>query len=120
MSDINKVNLAGTKAKGKRPYFLAEKQTEQAMSITMALAMELSVARERIDTLECLLAEKGILSRDEIEQYKPDPQEVARRSQQTQEYLARILRILQQDKEEMAGNDLSVEEVQDQLTKTTP
>lgn len=51
MADIDKLTLAGTKAKGKRPYFLAEKQTEQTLSITMALAMELAVARERIDTL---------------------------------------------------------------------
>ncbi|MBU3023546.1 hypothetical protein [Aestuariibacter sp. A3R04] len=117
MADIDKVNLAGTKAKGKRPYFLADKQTEQTLSITMALAMELAVARERIDTLECLLEEKGVISREEVEHYKPNAEEVARRSLQTQEYLARILRILQQDREALAVNDLSVQEVQDILTR---
>lgn len=119
MTDINKINLAGTKAKGNRPYFLNDKQTEQVMSITMALAMELSVTRERVATLECLLEEKGLLTRDEIENYKPDAAEVATRSIATQEYLARILRILQQDKEEqMSENDPSIESAQWDLTRS--
>lgn len=116
MAEIDKLNLAGTKAKGQRPYFLADKQTEQVMSITMALAMELSVARERIATLECVLEQKGVLTREELEAFKPGAEEVAKRSQDTQEYLARILRIIQQDKEELTSNDPSVEEVQEKLT----
>lgn len=117
MTDINKLNLAGTKAKGKRPYFLDSKQTEQVMSITMAVAMELSVTRERVATLECLLEEKGILSRDELTSYKPNADEVAKRSVETQEYLARILRIIQQDNEDqMAEGEPSVQQAQDQLT----
>ena len=118
MADINKLDLAGTKAKGQRPYFMNDKQTEQVMSITMALAMELSVTRERVSTLECLLEEKGILTREEVENYSPDKEEVARRSASTQEYLARILRILQQDKEQIDGRDPSVEDIQDILTKS--
>lgn len=118
MTDINKIDLAGTKAKGNRPYFLNDKQTEQVMSITMAVAMELSVTRERVATLECLLTEKGVLTRDEIESYKPDSAEVAARSLSTQEYLARILRILQQDKEEqLSEDDPSIESAQQELTR---
>lgn len=117
MTDINKLDLAGTKAKGKRPYFLADKQTEQVMSIAMSLAMELSVTRERLATLECLLSEKGLVDRSEVEDYEPGKDEVAARSASTQEYLARILRIMQQDREEMERDDPSVEEVQEALTK---
>jgi hypothetical protein len=118
MTDINKIDLAGTKAKGNRPYFLNDKQTEQVMSITMAVAMELSVTKERLATLECLLEDKGILTRDEIENYKPNETEVAVRSVDIQEYLARILRILQQDKEEqMSEYDPSIAFAQQELTK---
>ena len=117
MAEIDKLNLAGSKAKGQRPYFLADKQTEQVMSMTMALAMELSVARERVATLECLLEQKGVLTREEIETFEPDAQEVAQRSQATQEYLARIMRILQQDNEQLTADDLSVEQVQENLTR---
>ena len=118
MTEINKLDLAGTKAKGKRPYFLENKQTEQVMSMVMSLAMELSVTRERLATVECLLAEKGLVNREEIDGYTPDNAETARRSAETQEFLARITRILQQDKEEMQRNDPSIEEVQAALTKT--
>jgi predicted nucleic acid-binding Zn-ribbon protein len=117
LSDTEKLNLAGAKAKGQRPYFLAEKQTEQVLSVTMALAMELSVTRERLASLECLLEEKGVVSKKMIDNYKPGKQEVARRSVETQEYLARILRIMQQDKEEMEANDPTMEEIQEELTK---
>ncbi|OFA29878.1 hypothetical protein BAE46_13410 [Glaciecola punicea] len=119
MTDINKLDLAGTKAKGQRPYFLENKQTEQVMSIAMALSMELTVTRERVGTLECLLEEKGVLTRTEINSYQPNKQEVAKRSSDTQVFLARILRVLQQDREEMQGNDPTMEEVQEWLTRET-
>jgi len=115
--DINKLDLAGTKAKGKRPYFLESKQTEQVMSIVMSLAMELSVTRERLASLECLLEQNGSLDRETLNSFEPDKQEVAKRSADTQEFLARILRIMQQDKEEMQRDDPTMEQVQEMLTK---
>lgn len=115
--DINKLDLAGTKAKGKRPYFLESKQTEQVMSVVMSLAMELSVTRERLASLECLLEQNDSLDREALNSYEPDKQEAAKRSADTQEYLARILRIMQQDKEEMQRNDPTMEQVQEILTK---
>lgn len=111
MTSIDKLALAGKKAKGQRPYFMQDKQTEQVMSIAMALAMELNVARERIDSLERILEQKGILSADEVDSFVPDKAEADRRSIQTQEYLARVLRILQQNKEELMSDDPSVAEV---------
>ncbi len=116
--DINKLDLAGTKAKGKRPYFLESKQTEQVMSIVMSLAMELSVTRERLASVECLLEDRGLLDREQLNSYQPDKSEAERRSADTQEFLARILRIMQQDKEEMQRNDPTMEEVQEKLTKS--
>ena len=40
----------------------------------MAVAGELSVLRERLDTIERLARAKGLLSLDEIEGYRPDEQ----------------------------------------------
>tara|TARA_R110002167_G_scaffold349844_1_gene561804 strand:- start:19091 stop:19465 length:375 start_codon:yes stop_codon:yes gene_type:complete len=117
LSDAEKVNLAGTKAKGQRPYFLADKQTEQALSVAMTLAMELSVTKERLASLECILVDKGLIAEDELDHYQPSKEEVAKRSLETQAYLARVLRIMQQDKEELEGNDPDMQSVQDELTK---
>ena len=64
--NLDPVVMANRRAKGKRPQFLDDPAVERVMSIAMSVAAELAVARERIDTLERLLAQKGILSAAEI------------------------------------------------------
>ncbi len=92
---------ASAKPAGKRPYFLTP-EVERVMAITMAVAQELAVTRERMDTLERLLEQKGVVSRDEIETFAPNPDEAVARGLWVQEYLARILRIVQQEGEAVA------------------
>ncbi|MEE2002910.1 hypothetical protein QWY20_15745 [Alkalimonas sp. MEB108] len=115
---IDAIDLAGTKAKGTRPWFLADQQTEQVLSIAMALATELAVTRERLTTLEAILVQQRVLSKDAIEEYRPSKQETAERSAAMQEYLARILRIVQQDKESIGAQDKSMEQIQAELTRS--
>ena len=104
---------ASAKPAGKRPYFL-DPAVERTTAIVMAVVQELAVARERVDTLERLLEAKGVLARDEIERFAPTPAQAAERGLWMQEYLARILRILQQEAEGIeaaAKGDLYSEEV---------
>jgi hypothetical protein len=113
---------AGRKPAGKRPYFL-HAEVERVMAITMAVAQELAVARERIDTLERLLEAKGVLDRPEIEAFVPAPEQAAERGLWTQEYIARVLRILQQEGEAIAAGekgDLLSEEVAVELSAGAP
>ena len=95
MSVMDAIAGAGAKAAGKRPYFLDE-EVETVLAITMAAVQELSVARQRIDTLERLLEHRGVIQRSEIENYVPDQAAAVERSLATQEYIARVLRIVQQ------------------------
>jgi gamma-glutamyl phosphate reductase len=109
---------AGRKPAGKRPYFL-DAEVERVLAITMAVVQELAVARERIDTLERLLEAKGVVARAEIEAYAPSAAVNAERGAWTQEYLARVLRIVQQEGEAIAAagkGDLYSEEVAVELT----
>ncbi len=109
--------LAGASAKpaGKRPYFLTP-EVERVLAITMAVVQELSVARERIDTLERLLARHGVLTREEIDAFVPTPAEAAERGAWVQEYLVRVLRIVQQEGEAAAaGAELASEELAPEL-----
>ncbi len=109
---------AGRKPAGKRPYFL-DPQVERVLAITMALSQELAVARERIDTLERLLAGAGVLAPGAVEGFTPTPAQAAERGLWTQEYLARVFRILQQEGEAIAAagkGDLLSEEVAVELT----
>jgi gamma-glutamyl phosphate reductase len=104
---------ASAKPAGKRPYFL-DPEVERVLAITMAAVQELAVARERIDTLERLLEAKGVVTRGEIERFEPTTDQAAERGQWLQEYLARVLRIVQQEGEAIAADqrgDLYSEDV---------
>ncbi|NHO67224.1 hypothetical protein G8770_16875 [Aestuariicella hydrocarbonica] len=119
---LDYLQLAGTKAKGKRPQFFADSDNERLLSILMAVAGELAVTRERLDTLERLLEAKGLLSQDEIETFTPDSDQAEARGLLQQEYIARILRVVQQEKEALeeqqhcqSNNDLS--EIEQELSR---
>jgi hypothetical protein len=107
--------MANAKAQGKRPEYFADPMTEQSFSITMALMAELAVARERIDTLERILVSKGVLAKDEIENYQPDAATGQARQLAQVEYSARVLRPLQQAVEAMSPNQLNMSDMADQL-----
>jgi hypothetical protein len=111
MSFEDALRGAGNKPAGKRPYFLAP-EVERVLAITMAVVQELAVARQRADTLERLLLAKGVLAAGDIDAYAPSPQAAVERAQWTQEYLARVLRIVQQENEAAAAQgELASEEV---------
>lgn len=113
---INDALLASAaKPAGKRPYFL-NPEVERVMAITLAVAQELAVARQRIDTLERLLDAKGVLDRAAIDTFRPDADAAAERGLWTQEYLTRVLRIVQQEGEAAAAKgDITSEAVAEEL-----
>ncbi|MCS6967681.1 MAG: hypothetical protein RMJ44_00850 [Cytophagales bacterium] len=118
--EINDILLAGAKAKGKRPYFFEDPAVERVLNITMAVAGELAVLRERLDTIERLLEAKGILSRAEIEAYRPDAKSEEERQRWHAAYIARILRIVQQEMEAIQDspeNNRTMDEVAEELEK---
>lgn len=115
---IDPLKHAGAKPKGKRPYFFESRESERVMAITMAVAQELAVMRERLDTVERLLDTKGVISKADIESYAPSKQEADERGAWTQEYLARILRIVQQEIEALdTPEELSSEDVSEELAQ---
>lgn len=121
MKQLDYIRLASNKAKGARPYFLEDKAVERVLNITMAVAGEVAVMRERLDTIERLLAAKGILSNAEIEAYVPTDSEAEERQKLHAEYISRILRIVQQEVEALQQapeNNLPMEEVADILGRT--
>jgi len=104
---------ASAKPAGKRPYFLTP-EVERVMAIAMAIAQELAVARARVDTLERLLERKGVMTREEIETFQPTPDEATERGLWAQEYIARVLRIVQQEAEQIkagGATELASEDV---------
>jgi len=113
---VDYISIASNKPKGKRPYFFEDPAVERVLNITMAVVGELAVSRERVDTLERLLEAKGILTREEIESYVPTSPEIEEQRQLWHsEYISRVLRIIQQEMEELKNPDKTLQEIADDI-----
>lgn len=92
-------------AKGKRPQYFSDPATDKLLNMVLTLAGELSVARDRLDTLERLLDERGVLDQASVDAYKPDSQAAAQRSQRRAAYLERVMRTVQMELEQISDAD---------------
>ncbi len=101
------IGLANAKARGKRPVFFSDPEVERLLNMLMALVGEVSVMRERIDTIERLLETNGVLRRDDIESFIPDETSANERMLMIQQYLGRILRIIAQEREALSDTALN-------------
>lgn len=113
---IDWVSRSGAKPKGRRPDFLGNTNEERMLSMLMALVAEVSVVRERLDTVERLLEAKGSISRADIETYAPDLETGKERNRIVREYIARVMRGLQQELEATANPEPDVEAVVEELS----
>jgi len=108
---IDPLILAGAKAKGKRPAFLEPPESDRLLSMVMALASDVAVMRERLDTVERLLDTKGIITRSDIEGFKPDRNAAYERGLLHRELVARLMRGVQQDMEALVEAEQSLEDI---------
>ncbi len=113
--DLDWILRANAKAKGKRPAYFDDPAVDRLLSIAMALAGEVCVLRERLDTVERLLEANGVLPREAIETYAPDRDAGFERGAQTRALIARILRGVQQDLEALQQAEPPVEQVSREL-----
>ena len=116
---VNDILMAGNKSKGGRPYFLDDPAVERVLNISMAVAAEVAVLHERMDTIERLLEAKGVLTKKEIEEYVPDDQAAEERQTWHARFTARILRIVQQEVEAVAHpeNNVPMRTIADEINE---
>lgn len=91
-------------ARGRRPAFAADPQSDRIVSIVMALAAEVSVLRDRLDTMERLAERRGFLARGEIESFVVDEKVFAEREKRRSEFLDRILWIVRDELDQAAAS----------------
>ena len=99
---VNDILMAGDKSKGARPYFFEDPAVERVLNIAMAVATEVAVVRERMDTIERLLESKGVLLQSEIEGFVPTDEQADERQLWHARFAARIMRIVQQEVDAIA------------------
>jgi hypothetical protein len=114
---IDWIARAGARAKGRRPQYFDDPAVDRLLSLAMALAGEVSVLRERLDTVERLLERAGTIDRDAIETYAPDPAAARERGEASRAYIARIMRGFQQDVEAMQNPDPPIEDIVKELSR---
>jgi hypothetical protein len=82
-----------------------------------ALVGEVSVLRERMDTVERLLEAKGTISRADIDAWQPDRAEGEERGIATRAYIARVMRGFQQEVEALEAADPPITDWVEKLSR---
>ncbi len=88
-------------AKGRKPQYFADPATDKLLSMVLALTQELSVARDRIDTLERLLDRAGVLDAQVVENYLPTVEEAAARSTLRAAMIRRVFRAAEKEAQDL-------------------
>jgi hypothetical protein len=86
-------------AKGKKPIYLDDRSIDNLMAMIMTLTQEVSVLRDRLDTIEHLLAEKKTISLADIDTFEPSDDLVKQRQERRQLLLKRVLLPIEKDLE---------------------
>jgi len=92
-------------AKGERPIYLGDKTTDNLLSILLALAGEVAVLRERLDTVERVAGDETLKAR--IDAYRPSKEVEKERDVARAQFLDIILRPLKQDYEDLGSKSAS-------------
>jgi len=86
-------------AKGKKPIYLDDRSIDNLMAMIMTLTQEVSVLRDRLDTIEVLLEEKETITLEDIDNFVPSDDLVMQRKERRQLLLKRILLPIEKDLE---------------------
>ena len=86
-------------AKGKKPKYLDERSIDNLLAMVMTLTQEISVLRDRLDTIEHLLDEKETISSNDIDSFEPSDDLVEQRKERRQLLIKRVLLPIQKDLE---------------------
>ena len=116
--DLDWIERANARAKGKRPNYFDDPDKENMLSMIVALLAEMSVMRERLDTVERLLEQKDTISREDIETFSPDEQASYERGMLNKELIARVMRGPTQAMDALAVAEPSVEQISEELGET--
>lgn len=107
------------KAAGRRPAFAPDPNTDRLVAMTLALAGEVWVLRERLDSVERLLERGGALAPGQVDAFVADGATAQAREAARAAFLDRVLWIVTTAQhEEAAGETLeSYQELVDHLSE---
>ena len=95
-----KIKLQRT-AKGKRPQYFSDPTMDKLLSMSLVLMEELSVTRDRLDTVERLIEKHNLFPQDEIENFELTEAVDEERTERRMAYIARVLKCVQDEIEQL-------------------
>ncbi len=75
---------------GPRPQFFQDPSMDQVIDMTVALAGEVAVLYERLDSLERLIEAAGIVKQSDLNTFQPDQHALAERMKWNEAYVLRV------------------------------
>lgn len=78
--------------KGPKPQYFSDPATDKLLTMVLELIGEVSVARDRIDTLERLIEKAGVFKASDVDTYLPNVEVNEERSERRALMLSRIFR----------------------------
>lgn len=114
---VDYLALSNAKAKGKRPQYFDDPAIDKLVAMLLATIQELGVTRERLDTVERLLESKDVVSRADIDAYRPDAEAAEHRGLAQRELISRVMRIVEQERYAMEDTEKSAEELADEFSR---
>jgi hypothetical protein len=96
-------------AKGKRPQYFEDPAVDKLHLMVMALIEELSVTRDRLDTVERLIEKHGLFEVEEIEDYFPDLKADGERTGRRIAYIRRVMKGITDELENLHGREPAME-----------
>jgi len=97
-ASTKKIKLPRT-AKGKKPQYFSDPTIDKLLSMVLTLMGELSVTRDRLDTVERLIEANKLFKQDEIDSYDIPEDVNLIRSERRSAYIARVLKCVQDELE---------------------
>lgn len=91
--------------KGRRPQFYQDREIDRLHGMVMAMATEMSVLYERIDTMERVAAARGVVMREELARYVPDETVAAEREAWRQKFLSRLFYLYREEVDDRLGRE---------------
>lgn len=105
MAQPNSAPKIRKEAKGRRPIFHDEPGIDRVQAMVMALAGEVAVMHDRLDTIERIAERKGLVLNAEIESFEPDHAVLSAREAWRQEFLTRVLYVFRKEMDEYKTGD---------------
>lgn len=91
--------------KGRRPQFNDDPAIDNLHGMVMALAAELAVVHDRLDSVERIADAKGIMLKEELAKYSPTPEVHAEREQWRQQLLKRMFYVLREQVDDITQKE---------------